>query len=140
MEKALLSAEYESESLKLSQDEGEKMKVQMRINEMEREMAEDKATHSNLQAEAKQRIQKAQQICARLDEQLNGCADEATQQDIANKLAAQQDILESERKSFEDLEFHHLEKEASNLASREELQRYAIIYLHPHVYSQPFKH
>ncbi|XP_029160159.1 pleckstrin homology-like domain family B member 2 isoform X2 [Nylanderia fulva] len=124
LEQALLSAEYESESLKLTQDEGEKLKVQMRINELEREMAEDNATHSNLQAEAKQRVQKAQQICARLDEQLNICSDEITQQNIADKFAAQQDILESERKAFEDLEFHHLEEEASKLATREELQRY----------------
>lgn len=124
MEKALLSAEYESESLKLTQDEGEKIKVQMRINELEREMAEDNATHSNLQAEAKQRVQRAQQVCARLDEQLINCTDEVTQQTITDKLAAQQDILESERKAFEDLEFHHLEEEASKLATREELQRY----------------
>lgn len=90
-------------------------------------MAEDNATHSNLQAEAKQRVQKVQQACARLDEQLVNCTDEIMQQDIADKLAAQQDILESERKAFEDLEFHHLEEEASKLATREELQRYAII-------------
>ncbi|KAL6427549.1 hypothetical protein ACFW04_008795 [Cataglyphis niger] len=124
LEKALLSAEYESESLKLTQDEGEKIKVQMRINDLEREMAEDNATHSNLQAEAKQRVQKAQQVCVRLDEQLISCTDEVIQQNIADKLAAQQDILESERKAFEDLEFHHLEEEASKLATREELQRY----------------
>lgn len=124
MEKALLSAEYESESLKLAQDEGEKIKVQMRINELEREMAEDNAAHSHLQAEAKQRVQRAQQVCVRLDEQLmTGCADEATRQDIADELAAQQDALESERKAFEDMEFHHLEEEASKLATREELQR-----------------
>jgi len=127
LEKALLSAEYESESLKLAQDEGEKLKVQMRINELEREMAEDNAIHSNLQAEAKQRVQKAQQACARLDEQLINCTDEIMQQDITDKLVAQQDALESERKAFEDLEFHHLEEEASKLATREELQRYNYI-------------
>lgn len=125
LEKALLSAEYESESLKLAQDEGEKIKVQTRINELEREMAVDNATHSNLQAEAKQRVQKAQQACARLDEQSSSIrGDGATRAGIAEKLAAQQDLLESERKAFEDLEFHHLEEEASKLATREELQRY----------------
>lgn len=124
MEKALLSAEYESESLKLTQDEGDKIKVQLRINELEREMAEDNAIHSHLQAEAKLRVQRAHQACARLDEQLASCTDEATQQDIAEQLAAQQDALETERKAFEDLEFHHLEEEASKLATREELQRY----------------
>lgn len=123
MEKALLSAEYESESLKLAQDEGEKINVQLRINELEREMAEDSATHSHLQAEAKQRVQKTQHVCARLDEQLTGCANEVARQDIADKLAAQQDALETERKAFEDMEFHHLEEEASKLATREELQR-----------------
>ncbi|XP_017761987.1 PREDICTED: pleckstrin homology-like domain family B member 2 [Eufriesea mexicana] len=124
LEKALLSAEYESESLKLSQDEGEKIKVQMRINELERQMAEDNISQANLQAEAKQRVQRAQHACSRLEEELAICTDEAMQQDIGEKLMAQQDVLESERKAFEDLEFHHLEEEASKLATREELQRY----------------
>ncbi|XP_054006490.1 homeobox protein 2-like isoform X2 [Hylaeus anthracinus] len=124
LEKALLSAEYESESLKLSQDEGEKIKVQMRINELERQMAEDNTTQANLQADAKLRVQRAQQVCGRLEEELANCVDEATQQNVSEKLATQQDILESERKAFEDLEFHHLEEEASKLANREELQRY----------------
>ncbi|KAK9306528.1 hypothetical protein QLX08_002826 [Tetragonisca angustula] len=124
LEKALLSAEYESESLKLSQDEGEKIKVQMRINELERQMAEDNTSQANLQAEAKQKVQRAQQACCRLEEELANCMDETVQQDISKKLMAQQDILESERKAFEDLEFHHLEEEASKLATREELQRY----------------
>lgn len=123
LEKALLSAEYESESLKLSQDEGEKIKVQMRINELERQMAEDNTSQANLQAEAKQRVQRAQQTCNSLEEELANCMDETTQQNISKRLMAQQDVLESERKAFEDLEFHHLEEEASKLATREELQR-----------------
>ncbi|XP_033361796.1 general transcriptional corepressor trfA-like isoform X2 [Bombus vosnesenskii] len=124
LEKALLSAEYESESLKLSQDEGEKIKVQMRINELERQMAEDNTSQANLQAEAKQRVQRAQQTCNSLEEELANCVDETMQQNISKRLMAQQDVLESERKAFEDLEFHHLEEEASKLATREELQRY----------------
>ncbi|XP_024947691.1 pleckstrin homology-like domain family B member 2 isoform X2 [Cephus cinctus] len=124
LEKALLSAEYESESLKLTQDESEKIRVQMRINELEREMAEDNSTQANLQAEAKRRVQRAQQLCGRLEEELANCKDESVHEDLAEKLTSQQDILEAERKSFEDLEFHHLEEEASKLATREELQRY----------------
>lgn len=109
--------------MKLSQDEGEKIKVQMRINELERQMAEDNTSQANLQAEAKQKVQRAQQACCRLEEELANCLDETVHQDISKKLMAQQDILESERKAFEDLEFHHLEEEASKLATREELQR-----------------
>lgn len=124
LEKALLSAEYESESLKLTQDEGEKIRIQMRINELEREMAEDTSTQANFQADAKHRVQRAQQFCNRLEEELANCEDEMMQQELMEKLAVQQDILESERKAFEDLEFHHLEEEASKLATREELQRY----------------
>lgn len=129
MEKALISAEYESESLKLAQDEGEKIQVQMRINELERQMEEDNATHSHLQAEARQRVQRAQQACARLDDILAGCGDATAVQDAAGQLATQQDALETERKAFEDLEFHHLEEEASKLATREELQR-CVSYLY----------
>lgn len=88
--------------MKLSQDEGEKLKVQMRINELERQMAEDNTTQANLQAEAKLRVQRAQQACCRLEEELANCMDEASQQDITEKLVAQQDVLESERKAFED--------------------------------------
>ncbi|XP_046628300.1 pleckstrin homology-like domain family B member 1 [Neodiprion virginianus] len=127
LEKALLSAEYEAESLKLSQDEGEKIRTQMRINELEREMAEDTVTQANLQAEAKQRVQSAQQACFRIEEEIreaDDSADERRRQDLVEKLSVQQDLLESERKAFEDLEFHHLEEEASKLATREELQRY----------------
>lgn len=125
LEKALLSAEYESESLKLSQDEGEKIRTQMRINELEREMAEDTSTQANLQAEAKQRVQSAQQACFRLEEKLEEISnDDKMYQELSEKLSFQQDILESERKAFEDLEFHHLEEEASKLATREELQRW----------------
>lgn len=109
--------------MKLSQDEGEKIKVQMRINELERQMAVDNTSQANLQAEAKLRVQRAQQACNRLEEELANCTDETVQQDISEKLMAQQDVLESERKAFEDLEFHHLEEEASKLATREELQR-----------------
>lgn len=109
--------------MKLSQDEGEKIKVQMRINELERQMAEDNTSQANLQAEAKQRVQRAQQTCNSLEEELANCMDETMQQNISKRLMAQQDVLESERKAFEDLEFHHLEEEASKLATREELQR-----------------
>ncbi|XP_012277170.1 pleckstrin homology-like domain family B member 1 [Orussus abietinus] len=124
LEKALLSAEYESESLKLTQDESEKIRVQVRINELEKEMTENNATQANLQSEAKQRVQKAQQACNCLEEELSNCMDEMVQQELVEKLRIQQDVLESERKAFEDLEFHHLEEEASKLATREELQRY----------------
>lgn len=112
--------------MKLSQDEGEKIRIQMRINELEREMSEDTATQANLQTEAKLRVQNAQQACFRIEEELQialSNEDERTRQELAEKLSFQQDLLESERKAFEDLEFHHLEEEASKLATREELQR-----------------
>ncbi|XP_011300680.1 pleckstrin homology-like domain family B member 1 isoform X2 [Fopius arisanus] len=124
LEKALLSAEYESESLKLTTDEAEKISLQMRINDLEREMADDTASQANLQAEAKRRVDRSQELCDRLEEDLKYCEDDSKQHEIAEKLNAQQEILETERKTFEDLEFHHLEEEASKLATREELQRY----------------
>lgn len=125
MEKALLSAEYESESLKLEQDECERTRIQTKINELEREMAENNTSQAQLQIEAKQRVHKAQLKCATLEEELAEARgrDDERDSDLADKLAAETEILEIEKKAFEDLEFHHLEEEASKLATREELQR-----------------
>lgn len=124
LEKALLSAEMESESLKLAQDEMEKTKVQSQITELEEEMSEHNDVQLNLQVEAKQRVQKAQQACVELEEKLSNCNNQCLHEELSEKLNVQQDVLETERKAFEDLEFHHLEEEASKLATREELQRY----------------
>lgn len=128
LEKALLSAEFESESLKLTTDEAEKISIQMRINDLERIMAEDRATQANLQADAKFRVDNAQLLCNRLEDELKNCKNESEQNSMVDKLHVQQDALETERKTFEDLEFHHLEEEASKLATREELQRQAAHY------------
>lgn len=112
------------------------MRTQLRIDELEREMAEDTRSQENLQAEAKRRVQRAQRACNRLEDELASCSTGDDREDddsvakrraIADKLSLQQDILESERKAFEDLEFHHLEEEASKLATREELQRLVFI-------------
>lgn len=118
----MLSAEYESESLKLTADETEKINIQIRINKLEREMAEDTSIQANLQAEAKCRVEKVHQLCIQLGNELKNC-DDNKQKLLTDKLHVQQDALETEKKTFEDLEFHHLEEEASKLATREELQR-----------------
>ncbi|CAD6218893.1 GSCOCG00011489001-RA-CDS [Cotesia congregata] len=123
LEKALLSAEYESESLKLTSDETEKISIQIRINKLEQEMAEDTSIQANLQAEAKFRVEKVQQLCIQLGNELKNCSNESKQQLITEKLHVQQNALETEKKTFEDLEFQHLEEEASKLATREELQK-----------------
>lgn len=125
LEKALLSAEYESESLKLEQEENEHARLQAKIAELELELSESNVSQAQLQAEARQRVLRAQQTCARLEEELAEASgrDDERDLDLADKLAAHTEILETERKAFEDLEFHHLEEEASKLASREEMQR-----------------
>ncbi|XP_058807459.1 pleckstrin homology-like domain family B member 1 [Phymastichus coffea] len=126
LEKALLSAEYESESLKLEQEEGELSRLQVKINELEDEMSEKSTSQAQMQSEARQRVSRAQQSVARLEEELAEARgrDDERDSDLADRLAAQTDLLETERKAFEDLEFHHLEEEASKLAAREELQRH----------------
>ncbi|KAJ8679727.1 hypothetical protein QAD02_015514 [Eretmocerus hayati] len=126
LEKALLSAEYESESLKLEQDEAERDRVQARTAELEHELQESKAVQGQLQSEARQRVTSAQQACARLEQELAEASgrDDERDSELADRLAASSETLDTERKAFEDLEFHHLEQEASRLAAREELQRY----------------
>lgn len=123
LERALLTAESESESLKLSQDEAEKVRVQRQISELEHDMNEDNIAQTTLQEEARQRVEQAQQMCYSLEDELAKCKTCREREQLSSKLNAQQDVLESEKKAFEDLEFHHLEQEASKLATREELQR-----------------
>lgn len=125
LEQALLSAEHESESLKLEQDEEEYSRAEARIAELEDELAEGSDAQVRLQQDARQRVQQAQQACSRLEEELAEAQgrDDQRDSDLADQLATQTELLETERKTFEDLEFHHLEEEASKLASREELQR-----------------
>ena len=120
-----MSAEHESESLKLEQEEAECSRLQAKIAELEAEMAESSAAQAHLQAEARQRVLRAQEACARLEQELAEATgrDDQRDSDLADQLAAQTETLETERKAFEDLEFHHLEEEASRLATKEELQR-----------------
>ena len=86
-------------------------------------MSQDGSSQANSQAEARQRVQKAQQLCNDLEDELANCENEETRDELTKKLNTQLDVFENERKAFEDLEFHHLEEEASKLATREELQR-----------------
>lgn len=121
----MLSAEFESESLKLEQEETELAHIQSKLSELDRDMSESNESQSQLQAEAKERVQNAQQACAKLEEELAEAKgrDDERDSDLADKLAAHTEILETEKKAFEDLEFHHLEEEASKQAAKEELQR-----------------
>lgn len=100
--------------------------MQLKIKELEDEMTRSNASQAQMQAEAKERVQKAQELHTHLEDELTGCKfeDEEKREEILERLSKQSDVLDSERKAFEDLEFHHLEEEASKLASREELQRY----------------
>lgn len=123
LEKALLSAEYESESLKLLTAESEKITIQNHIKELECGIAKDTESQANLQSEAKHRVEKAEQLCIKIEEEYKNCRDESLYQELAEKLNFQQEALENEKKTFEDMEFHHLEEEASKLATREEYQR-----------------
>lgn len=76
------------------------------------------------QKECRRKLKLAQENMMRVEQTL--ASTEKTSADyepVFEEYLQAQELLDNERKAFEDLEFHHLEEEADWLASREELQR-----------------
>lgn len=76
------------------------------------------------QKECRRKLKFAQENMARVEQKLASTdKTSADYEPVFEEYLQAQELLDNERKAFEDLEFHHLEEEADWLASREELQR-----------------
>lgn len=124
MERALLMGEHESKINELRKDENLKEILLQRSRQIELKMEECRITQSEHQEDCKKKLENAQQTVIKLEYELSKISKtSSTYPDLIEELSFAREQLENERKSFEDLEFHHLEEEADWLASREELQR-----------------
>ncbi|XP_044730824.1 pleckstrin homology-like domain family B member 1 [Chrysoperla carnea] len=124
LEKSLISGEYRSEMSALKELEKGKAALMERIEQMEQEIENSKIIQERQQNDTKIKLKEAQDNVARLQNDLSNCDKSSPEYvNIQLTLTKSQDMLENERKCFEDLEFHHLEHEANLLATREELQR-----------------
>lgn len=124
MEKALLTGEHQSKLTELEKEELVKEKLLQRARDIETKMEVCRLTQAKHQEDCKIKLEIALQSVERLEYEITKISKtSSTYPDFIEELAFAREQLDNERKSFEDLEFHHLEEEADWLASREELQR-----------------
>ncbi|KAI4472083.1 pleckstrin y-like domain family b member 3 [Holotrichia oblita] len=124
MEKALISGEYKCKQLELDKLQNRKEKLQKRAQKIDEKMKDCQAKQEEDQRLCKEKLQSAQESITKIEKRLTEVDKTSSEYDeVFEEYLAAQEILDNERKTFEDLEFHHLEEEADWLASREELQR-----------------
>ncbi|PNF31831.1 hypothetical protein B7P43_G09261, partial [Cryptotermes secundus] len=126
MERALLEGEWQAQGEKLLQEEERLSVLRERVASLDEEMEQCHARELQRQAEAKWRLEVTEREIHSLEQEASKCAASGNTErhrELTEKLKQQHEILEAERKAFEDLEFRQLEEEAGWLAGREELQR-----------------
>lgn len=120
----MISGEHKSKLLDIEKLETRKQKLQKRSQRIEESMRDCQMKQEEDQKECRRKLKLAQENMARVEEKLKNTDKTTPEYEPAFEEYLQaQELLDNERKNFEDLEFHHLEEEADWLASREELQR-----------------
>ncbi|KAJ8919696.1 hypothetical protein NQ315_006224, partial [Exocentrus adspersus] len=124
LERALISGEHKSKLLDLEKIEVRKQKLHKRAQKIEESMRDRQLKQEEDQIECKKKLKLAQENMSRVEEKLSKTEKSSPEYErVFEEYLQAQELLDNERKVFEDLEFHHLEEEADWLASREELQR-----------------
>ncbi|XP_063229378.1 pleckstrin homology-like domain family B member 1 [Bacillus rossius redtenbacheri] len=123
MERALVDGERAAQREKLSQEQERLGVLRGRVAGLDRDAEQCRAEDLQRQADCKKRLQAVEGQIARLEKELESCCDVDWQQELTDNLKHKLELLEAERKVFEDLEFRQLEEEANFLAGREEVQR-----------------
>lgn len=124
IEKILVNAERNFILMDLKMLEAKKHKLVVKAEEIESKMEDCQLVQTEHQEKCRIKLEEAQRKLEEVEQRLASVSKSAPEYNEAfeNLLAAQEE-LDNERKTFEDLEFHHLEEEADWLASREEIQR-----------------
>ncbi|KDR07384.1 hypothetical protein L798_03213 [Zootermopsis nevadensis] len=126
MERALLEGEWQAQSEKLLQEEERLSVLRERVARLDEEMERRHARELRRQAEVKRRLEATEREIHSLEQEAAKCASSGNgerDRELTEALRQQHELLEAEKKAFEDLEFRQLEEEAGWLAGREELQR-----------------
>lgn len=124
MEHALISGEHKSKQTDLEKMEARKQRLLKRAQKIEASMRDCQRKQEHDQEESKRKLEHAQENMKDIEQKLAKAAKPSEEYDkIFEEYFIAQELLDNEKKIFEDLEFHHLEEEADWLASREELQR-----------------
>ncbi|KAF5299690.1 hypothetical protein FQA39_LY11485 [Lamprigera yunnana] len=124
MERALIAGEHKSKLYEIENLEKRKQFLLERAREIEKKMEDCQVTQAEHQETCRQKLEAAQDNMSKTESELSETSKGSQEyQDLFEEFLKAQELLDNERKTFEDLEFHHLEEEADWLASREEIQR-----------------
>lgn len=124
LEHALITGEYKSKMLEIEKLQARKDKLLRFARQIEENMIHRQDKQGEDQQQCKAKLELAQEHMRQIEETLaNTAKGDAKYEDVFEAYLKAQELLDNERKVFEDLEFHHLEEEADWLASREEIQR-----------------
>ncbi|KAL3276180.1 hypothetical protein HHI36_020898 [Cryptolaemus montrouzieri] len=131
MERALLSGEHKSKLLDLENLQAKKEKLAKQAQKIEKIMQEAQHKQTENEKACQEKLKAAQENMADIEKKL-ASTEKATEEyeAVFEQFLKSQEVLDGERKAFEDLEFHHLEEEANWLATREELQREVVDLSH----------
>lgn len=104
--------------------ETRKQKLQKRYQRIEESMRDCQMKQEEDQKECRRKLKLAQENMTKVEQKLANTEKTSREYEpVFEEYLQAQEVLDNEKKTFEDLEFHHLEEEADILASREELQR-----------------
>lgn len=124
MERALISGEHKSKLVDLEKMEARKQRLIRRAQKIEASMRDCQMKQEQDQQSCRRKLEIAQSNMKNMEQKLANVDKQCAEYNkVFEEYLSAQEILDNERKMFEDLEFHHLEEEADWLASREELQR-----------------
>ncbi|XP_076617796.1 pleckstrin homology-like domain family B member 2 isoform X4 [Chaetodon auriga] len=111
VERALVEAEMESEVAALQQEKDALEALHNKMADLETKSQQEKEKACELLQAERGRVERLAQIVCEQRSQLDSCP-EATKEPLQEQLARDCEVLETETKRFEDLEFQQLERES----------------------------
>lgn len=123
MEQAFINAELKSKTEKVQNQKDKLFNLQERADKCQQEIEDWQENRNRQQKIFNMSAEKAEIELFLLKGDLENCKDEAAQTELQEKVYQQVDVVDSQKKLYEDLEFKFLEEESVWLAKKEELNR-----------------
>ncbi|XP_052803297.1 pleckstrin homology-like domain family B member 1 isoform X2 [Mya arenaria] len=122
MERALLDGEHHNEMGKLQEDQEKILELRQKQNMLMEKASRQREKEIAVIERERQKLEDLELYKAALEKQLETCASEE-QAGLLDKIQRQKELVDNQRKVFDDLEFQQLESEAKFEEDREQVQR-----------------
>lgn len=123
MEQAFIRAELRSKADKMQAQTARIRSLQERADRCQREIDSWQENRNKQQCVFSRSVEAAELELERLRADLDRCRDADAARELRDRIHQQADVVDSEKKLYEDLEFKYLEEESVWLARKEELNK-----------------